>query len=116
MKFLLDENVSQSVGQGLRDAGHDAVHIRETDLAGASDEEVMGRALAERRIIITHDKDFGNVLRFRIADHAGVVLIRLRNQNPDNTLVHLRHLFAMGRPLAGRLVIVRENAYRIIDK
>ncbi len=56
--FLLDNNVPNSVGEYLRDRGHDVVSIREIDVHDASDHVVAVTAIASRRILVTWDKDF----------------------------------------------------------
>lgn len=71
MKFLLDENISQTVSRGLRDAGYDVLHVLDAGYAEKPDEDIIRFAKRADRIIITHDRDFGNVLRFPVASHAG---------------------------------------------
>lgn len=114
MRFLLDENISQTVSRGLRDAGHDVLRVLDTAYRSQPDEDVIKFASRDKRIIITHDKDFGNLLRFPVAAHIGVILVRLRNQNPQNTLKHVLALLQSRDSIAGKLVIIRESEYRII--
>ncbi|TSC78126.1 MAG: hypothetical protein G01um101433_413 [Parcubacteria group bacterium Gr01-1014_33] len=76
----------------------------------------MEFARRERRIIVTHDKDFGNLVRFPVRTHPGVILIRLRNQSPLNALAYLLKLLRAGKNLSGKLVLIREGEYRIIGK
>ena len=60
MRLLIDENVSPIVGQALRAAGHDV--IAAADLCpGAPDDEVVALATTEGRILVSEDKDFGNL-------------------------------------------------------
>ncbi len=53
VKLLLDENVSPHVALALRAAGIDAVHVRDRSMFGAADREVLRRALAEDRVLVT---------------------------------------------------------------
>jgi predicted nuclease of predicted toxin-antitoxin system len=64
MKFLADESCAGPVIQALREAGHDVLAIAEA-ARGAVDEAVMARALGERRILITEDPDFGELVYAR---------------------------------------------------
>jgi predicted nuclease of predicted toxin-antitoxin system len=114
VKFLLDENVSQTVTIGLRDAGFDCVHVLETNLAHGSDEAIINSAKKQKRVIITHDKDFGNVLRYPLQNHYGVVLMRFKNQRPVKVLSYLLVFLKAPHSLEKRLTILREVGYRII--
>ena len=86
MKFLTDENIASSVVHFLRKSGYDVKDIKESNLYGISDKEVLKIAFEEGRIVITHDKDFGNLLTFSREKHRGVILLRLNNQRPYNVL------------------------------
>jgi predicted nuclease of predicted toxin-antitoxin system len=116
MKFLLDENISKTVTRHLRDAGFDVVHILEIMFQGKPDEAIINRAIEENRIIITHDKDFGNLLRFPLQQHNGVIMMRFHNQIPRNTAAHLLDFLSKNKSLQlqSRLVILRESGWRII--
>lgn len=65
MKFKTDENLGLRCVTFLRSAGHDAITVREQGLAGAEDEKIFEVCAAERRILLTLDHDFGNVLHFQ---------------------------------------------------
>lgn len=75
VKLLLDENLSPWAAEQLRSAGHDAVHIRERDLLGASDPVVLERAYDEDRILVTSNVSDFEKLCLSVEMHAGVVLI-----------------------------------------
>ena len=61
MRFLADESCDFSVVRALRAAGHDIVAVAEGSLRGSSDREVIGLAKDNRRILLTEDKDFGQL-------------------------------------------------------
>ena len=66
MRFLADENVSGFVVERLRSDGHDVALVAETE-AGASDKDVLGTADAHDRVLITEDRDSGEmIIRQRI--------------------------------------------------
>ncbi len=72
IKFYLDEHVPRVVVLELRKQGVDALTVAEAGMRGAADEQHLAWALAESRVIFTHDKDF---LRLNAAgiEHAGIV-------------------------------------------
>lgn len=77
MRYLANENISLSVIRDLRAAGHDVVAVREWQV-GADDEAVLELARVEGRVLLTHDKDFGELAyRRRLPAQCGVVLLRL---------------------------------------
>jgi len=64
------------LGVLLSDAGHDAVHVGDLALLGATDETVMAAALDDSRIVVSADTDFGEVLAASIAQYPSVILLR----------------------------------------
>ncbi|MBI2056832.1 DUF5615 family PIN-like protein [Candidatus Pacearchaeota archaeon] len=81
MKFLADENIASSVVQELRNQGFDVKDVKEGDLRGATDRTLIRIADKEERIIITHDKNFGNVLIQPTIKHKGIIMVRCQNQH-----------------------------------
>src|SRR5260370_13562953 len=63
MNFMADESCAGPVIRALRDAGHEVVAIAEV-ARGATDEQVLERALEEKRVLITEDLDFGRLVYF----------------------------------------------------
>jgi predicted nuclease of predicted toxin-antitoxin system len=77
MQFLANENFPADAVFALRDQGHDVTWIR-TDSPGISDSEVLDRAQREDRILITFDKDFGELaFRFKLPSFSGIILFRI---------------------------------------
>lgn len=113
-RFLLDENISQTVSQILRDSGFSVLHIEEVGLSNSADEDILAFAKKRRLTVITHDKDFGNLIRFPVQNHYGVILLRFRDQRPQNVLLHLLPFLKDHKNLKSRLVILREDGFRIV--
>lgn len=83
MRLLADENFPLEAVNALRARGHDLVWVR-TDAPGATDRVVLARAQLEDRIVITFDKDFGELaFRFGLPSSCGVVLFRIRASLPE---------------------------------
>ncbi|MGH7064185.1 MAG: DUF5615 family PIN-like protein [Stellaceae bacterium] len=84
MRWLVDECVDGDLVGRLRDGGHDVLYAAEM-ASGATDAEVMRQALRNNRLLLTEDKDFGE-LAFRLGlPVLGIVLLRL---NPERRLLN----------------------------
>lgn len=116
MKFLVDQNLSPLIAVGLSQAGHDTVHTRDLGLERASDAVVLARALAEGRIVVSADTDFGTLLAASRADGPSVVLIRRTSDRSAHRLlaVLLANLAAAEEALAeGAIVVLEDDRVRI---
>jgi predicted nuclease of predicted toxin-antitoxin system len=75
-RFLIDENLSPLLARHLRTAhGFDAVHVQELGLRGASDADILARAIAEDRIIMTSNADDFRKLGARTPAHPGLAVM-----------------------------------------
>ena len=77
MKIKLDENLGQLSASYLEKLDFDASTVFEQGLSGKSDETVLHVASGERRILITMDTDFCNILRFPPENYCGIIVIKL---------------------------------------
>lgn len=75
MRLKLDENLSRSVAELCRGAGHDVMTVRDQELQGAPDQEVFAVSAREGRVLLTLDRDLGQVLRFPPSSSAGIIVI-----------------------------------------
>jgi len=115
MKFLGDVGVSTSTLRALREAGYDAVHLREQNLHRLPDDAILLKAIEEGRTVITFDLDFGDLLATGGGRLPSVIIFRLHNQTPPNVTKKLFDLLALETPRleAGALIIVEDTRYRI---
>ncbi|MBI1730377.1 DUF5615 family PIN-like protein [Candidatus Acetothermia bacterium] len=115
MKFKLDENIDARLGLQIQQRGHDVSSVREQNLHGIHDEALYRHCRNERRILVTLDKDFSNVLRFTPAGSSGLVVLR-GHDNLFSTMERLIHTLVealdKNQP-AGQLWIVEPGRLRI---
>jgi predicted nuclease of predicted toxin-antitoxin system len=71
--FLVDESTGMAVVRHLRELGHDVLAVAET-MPQANDVDILTRAAQEQRILITNDKDFGELVYRNGRSHSGIVL------------------------------------------
>jgi predicted nuclease of predicted toxin-antitoxin system len=113
VKFLADESCAGPVISALRQADHDVLAIAEV-AKGAVDERVMERALSERRVLITEDRDFGELVYARGRQSAGVILVkfhsRVRGAKPA---VVVEAVARLGLRLQNAFVVVEPGRVRI---
>lgn len=83
MKFLANENFPFPSIKTLRENGYDVVSISE-DLSGISDEEVLRKASLENLIILTFDRDYGELIfKYQKDNPPAVVYFRTKGQSPN---------------------------------
>ncbi len=112
MLWLVDECVDAGLVEQLRQYGHDVVYM--SDVAPrASDAEVMNRAEHEVRLLLTEDKDFGDLVFRQRRPVPGVVLLRIgvlqRERKSERLLAAVERF---GNTLFGRYTVIEEWRFR----
>jgi len=114
MKFLVDECVGPTVAKWLKQKNYDVISIYD-DCSGVDDEFVLQKAFLENRILITCDKDFGEMIFKSNMQHCGVVLLRLVAEKPKNKIRVLESILEnYPQELFGNYVVATEKTVRII--
>ena len=113
MRFIADENFPLPSVRRLAEAGHDvSAVIRDTP--GAPDDDILARAAQQGRIVLTFDRDFGELIfRRNLPSPPGVVYFRFDPLTPEQPADYLLHLLATDElPLEGRFTVVEIGQVR----
>jgi predicted nuclease of predicted toxin-antitoxin system len=113
VRFLADESCAGPIITALRLAGHDVSSIAES-AKGAADEIVIAQALEAGRVLVTEDRDFGELVFARPHASAGVMLVRFhrraRNSKPKAVVEAVEK---MHERLLGAFTVVEPGRVRI---
>ena len=113
MRLLANENFPGLAIIALRSHGHDVVWIRE-DSPGIDDRAVLSRATTEGRILITFDKDFGElVFRLGLNAPSGVILFRIPPDSPSFVAQTAVTVLESRSDWAGHFSVGDENRVRM---
>ena len=113
MRFIVDECAGPTLAQWLIYHQHNVFSVYEED-RGLDDESVLKRAFTENRILITDDKDFGEMVFRQKKPHRGVILLRLENQRTENKIKVVKRLLEQyADQLVDNFVVVTETTVRI---
>jgi predicted nuclease of predicted toxin-antitoxin system len=115
VRLKLDENITVAAKQLLVALGHDVDTVADEDLAGRPDTDVLAATTTDLRTLVTFDLGFGDPRAHRPGSHGGLILLRLRDQQPDNVVSVLESLAKHHdlNELAGCVVVVTEGFVRI---
>ncbi len=113
VKFLIDECTGKRLSFLLKNVGYDVLFVGDWK-PSASDEEVLQKANDDGRILITDDKDFGELV-FRLEKPStGVILLRTSTTNPAIRL-HLLEILLKSTDVSGKFIVLKDNVFKIRD-
>jgi predicted nuclease of predicted toxin-antitoxin system len=111
-KYLANENFPAETVRFLREKGDDVVYAAEI-MIGASDEVILQTAVEQDRVVLTFDRDFGELaFHQRRPSAPGVVLFRLGQISPDQMLSFLRIFFESQPKLRGFFTVASPGHFR----
>ena len=112
MNFLADECCDALLVQGLRGDGHDVLYVKES-APGTDDRTVLQMAAIQQRVLLTEDKDFGElVVRLKLPAY-GIVFLRMNPADSAGKLARFRNLLRHhAQRLPGSFVVLTPKMAR----
>jgi predicted nuclease of predicted toxin-antitoxin system len=119
MKLKLDENLGELGRDMLTAQGHDVSTVAKQGMSGSQDAALYQVCRSEGRVLITLDRDFGEVLRFPPENTPGIAILSCRDRlTPTTILARIKNLAAMlqHQSIDGQLWIVEASRVRVHEK
>lgn len=108
--LLTDENLDPAVVQWLMDIGFDVIDVCRSGLQGVADAELLRRAAAERRLIVSHDADFGTLAILQGEPVVGIIYLRPGHIDSQFTISTLSSLLALDPDLTPPFILVARRS------
>jgi predicted nuclease of predicted toxin-antitoxin system len=113
MRIVADESVERQISDALRDEGHDVYAITD-ETPSIPDEDVLAVANDRQALLITADKDFGELVFRQGLAHHGILLCRLEGQSPEDKADIVQSVFRLyGPDMQGGFSVITPRAIRI---
>ena len=113
---MADESCAGPVIRALRDASHDVIAIAES-AKGASDKTVIERAFNERRVLITEDRDFGELVYARGGSSAGVMFVKFdRRARRAKAAAVVEAVAKLGERLRNGFTVIEPGRVRLAKR
>jgi len=113
LKFLIDVGVGKKVENWLSAQGYDIKSIRELD-PRMPDEKILELASKEKRMVLTMDKDFGELVYSANLPHTGVLILRIEDFDSEQKVDVVRNILQEHQArIVGRFCVFKDNKLRI---
>jgi len=113
LKFLVDVGVGRKVEDFLQDKGYDTKLIRSIDPC-LPDHEIIKIAANENRMIITMDKDFGELVYHSLMDTCGIILLRLEDATGTEKLEVIKEIIAKySKKIKNHFCVYQKGKFRV---
>ena len=112
-RFVVDRESGASVADCLMGEGHEGLAVAEI-AHQIADSDILDGALREERIIVTNDKDFGDLVFRSGHAHHGILLLRLQDESPSGKVAVVAAILKQyAARLPGNFVVASETKVRI---
>ena len=113
MKFMVDASTDQPLATHPISLHHDTTIVGRDYPGTLDDREVLTIAHREGRILLTNDRDFGNLGFDQMQPHAGVILLRLEESSLATKIARLEHLLTRHAADLDRVCVVTVDRVRV---
>lgn len=117
MRIKIDENMPVDVINVLENAGHDVHSVYTEGIEGCSDRQLIAICKKEKRLLITLDNDFSNIIVYPPEKFEGIIILRVENQSKKAIMTLINKLLPFitfnAGDIGGQLWIVEEDRIRI---
>ncbi|TAK28828.1 MAG: hypothetical protein EPO21_21985 [Chloroflexota bacterium] len=113
MRFLFDQSTDRRLAPYLRDLGHDVTVVAVDYPEALPDEKVLAIAQKEQRILVTEDRDFGELVFRHHLKHAGVLYLRLPPMELTAKIVRLDEVLAHFSDRLDQFLVVTPKTIRV---
>jgi predicted nuclease of predicted toxin-antitoxin system len=113
MKFLIDESSDARLAAYLSSLGHDATTIARDYTASIADPDVLEIAVREERILITNDRDFGELVVRDNLPHSGVIFLRLATTRLSEKIDRVAYVLTNHSQDLAHFIVVTAKAVRV---
>jgi len=110
-RFIADENIPRETVELLKKKGVDIVTVSEVS-PGLGDEEILDLANKEKRIVITFDRDFSQLIFRQKRKTEGLILLRFNPESPQQIAKRIQQTLATKIKMEGSVVIVKKDTLR----
>ena len=118
IKLFIDECINNDTATQLKSNGFDIVSVFDLGMMGASDDEVLAKAVRLKRVLLTYDRGFGDIFRYNVAKTWGVLIILIthmeKSEMANTALNFLTSARARNDDFKGILTIIGKNKIRRI--
>jgi predicted nuclease of predicted toxin-antitoxin system len=108
--IIADENIHDEIVHFLRGQSLIIESIKERDLRGSTDEQIIALAEKENKIILTHDADFGRIMHLSQIIHTGIIFLRPGHIDFNFTIQTLKAIFATELEVQIPFILVAERS------
>jgi predicted nuclease of predicted toxin-antitoxin system len=108
MKFLLDENIGKVVAGFLKQLNHEVFRVRKIS-PGIADPQVLNLSIDKDAILITSNKDFGELIFREGQHHCGIIFLRLETDTSFNKIAALKWLFSKYQNIEKSFIVINEK-------